>query len=358
METQSHIITQVIGSNAIISLNRSGALNALSFEMLQDITTILDSYAKNNSIKRVLITSNHPDVFCAGGDIKQVASMKGDLKWQSRYFETEYALNYKISTYKKPIIALVNGLALGGGVGISTHCTYVILGQNAKMGMPETSIGFFPDVGASYFLNKSPFPVALYMGLAGIQLAPHNLLKFRWATHYAGDLIHELEQQLMQTQTSTLDLLEQYAKQPEPILQIDQDLCETYLNLSNLNDFKNFLTNLFDENWELLISCEPSHRQNHILWLTDLRNNLINKSPTSLCLTFQLLSMNRQLNLKNALKNELNLAIACMQNHDFYEGVNRRLVLRDNNPIWSPAKIQDCTPIYLSTFFREQDLLL
>src|SRR3990167_3046442 len=154
-----------------IILNRPEAYNALNHEMILAITKQLQAWAQAKSIQAVLIHTTHEKAFCAGGDIKEIYKQgKTDLTSAIQFFADEYALNALIAHYPKPYIALLNGLTMGGGVGISVYASHRVSTERYLFAMPETGIGFFPDVGGSYFLSRCRDNAGIYLGLTGARL--------------------------------------------------------------------------------------------------------------------------------------------------------------------------------------------
>ena len=182
----NHIIAYQRDALGIIILNRPEALNATSYEMVLDINIALTAFEENKTVKHVAIRSNSDRAFCAGGDIRAAyaAMAVGNMDLCEMYFRAEYQLIHRLATFQKPIYAFINGLCLGGGMGISIHCTARIASENALFGMPETAIGFFPDVGAAYFYNQFNDPAeGMYLALTGNKFNRDHAIRNGMATH-------------------------------------------------------------------------------------------------------------------------------------------------------------------------------
>jgi len=168
----SHVTVEKRGRAGVIGLDRPKAMNALDLAMIEDIATALDKFESDQEIKRVVLRSNHDGAFCVGGDLRRIRelSLAGYYAEAEHFFQTEYALNLRIASYPKPFISLIDGMCMGGGLGLSMHGQFRIASEKAVFAMPETAIGFVPDVGASYFLPRMPHHAGHWMGLTGARL--------------------------------------------------------------------------------------------------------------------------------------------------------------------------------------------
>ena len=179
------IRTSVINQIGHIELNRPQALNSLSLEMIRTLTATLTNWKSVPEIKAVLIYSSSERAFCAGGDIRSLwESGRTDGAEACRFFRHEYRLNAAIAELPKPYVALLDGVTMGGGIGVSVHGSHRIVTEHAALAMPETLIGFFPDVGGSILLNNCPGEIGMYLGLTGARLNAADALYARFATHY------------------------------------------------------------------------------------------------------------------------------------------------------------------------------
>ena len=171
-DAEPEILQKVNGSVGHISLNRPTALNALTTHMVDHLYAILKEYETSPAISAVLIEHAGGKAFCAGGDVKAVVQMgqAGRVEDAMRFFKSEYRLNYKIATFQKPYVALLDGITMGGGAGISVHGSFRIATERSVFAMPECGIGLIPDIGASYFLSMLPKSIGMYLGLTGARL--------------------------------------------------------------------------------------------------------------------------------------------------------------------------------------------
>ncbi|MFI1488290.1 enoyl-CoA hydratase/isomerase family protein [Streptomyces sp. NPDC020747] len=168
-----------------ILLNRPKALNALTTDMVVAIDGALAGWERT-SLSAVVLASTSTKAFCAGGDIRTIRehSLAGDAEASERFFASEYRLNARIAEYPVPVVSLIDGLCMGGGLGLSVHGSFRVVTEGAVLAMPETGIGFFPDVGASYFLPRLPGAIGMYLGLTGHRLDAADALYTGLATHF------------------------------------------------------------------------------------------------------------------------------------------------------------------------------
>lgn len=322
------ILTHLKDSAAIITLNRPGKYNAVDLATILQISAFLNEIRDNPLVKKIILTSDHPKAFCAGGDISAAyeAMQNQDFEYGIDFFELEYRLIRQLATYTKPIISLVNGLCLGGGMGLSMHNRLRIVTQNAVLGMPETIIGFFPDVGASYRFAQFPKAWANFYGLTGYNIALKHALNWNMADYF-----------------------------------VHSDQLPSLLDALCLDDVHNdhqvieqFTSVLPDET----IFGEPWVEEVFTLPLPDILRTLQNypaaeaqktfqdlqmRSPLSLRVTAKLLEMVHFLSLEKSLVLDLILAKNFMHVPSFKEGIRAQVIDKDRNPKWqySMSEISD-----------------
>lgn len=176
-----------VGAAGVLVLDRPRALNALTLPMLQKMRAALDAWRHDDGVRAVVIESASDRAFCVGGDVRNIreAVLAGRVAEGRHFFAEEYALNRAIAEYPKPYVSLIDGLNLGGGLGVSVHGRVRVATERARFAMPETGIGFFPDIGASFFLSRLPRPLARFLGLTGLQINAADALHLGLATHTA-----------------------------------------------------------------------------------------------------------------------------------------------------------------------------
>lgn len=325
----SYIRTSVTGAVAEIVLDRPKALNALDQSMIDDMHAALIEWGDDDAIETVLVTSASPRAFCAGGDIRAIreSAVDGDAEAVTHYFASEYRLNQLIAEYPKPYIALIDGAAMGGGLGISVHGELRIVTENALIAMPETAIGFFPDVGATYFLPRLPEGVGLWLGLTGARIRGSDAVAVGLATHYVpAAQLGAVAQQIR----DGVDLIEVLADHREPVT--------TDLPLTKIASY-------FPADAEPVSILGGLRGAVGDEWAAEAADLMEAASPTSLDVTAALLAAGEQSSLAQCLERELHAAEQITPTNDFLEGVRAVLVDKDRNPSFDPATLDGVDPV-------------
>ncbi len=318
------IITSFQGVAAVITLNRPHRYNATDLATILQITELLNELRQNDRIKKIILTSDHPKAFCAGGDIRAAyeAMQSNKLAQVMRFFEAEYQLVYNLATYPKPVISLVNGLCFGGGMGLSMHNRLRIVTENATLGMPETVIGFFPDVGASYRFAQFPKAWANFYGLTGYNIPLSHALKWGIADCFVpATRLPELLTALCMDNDNDRQVIERF--------------------MSNAPDLPIFgqawVEEIFQKPWlELFEALQGCHDMQAQKTLHELQR----RSPLSLRVTAQLFEMAPLLDLKKALALDLVLAENFIDNPDFQEGIRAQVIDKDRQPKWCYSRLE------------------
>ncbi len=308
----------------LITLNRPNALNALSLDILDGLQATLLNWGRDEQIRAVIIRGAGGRAFCAGGDVRAAyeAHVSGDDEFAAELFRREYSVDYLVASFPKPFVALMDGIVLGGGCGISVHGSHRIVTETTMLAMPETGIGFFPDVGASVFLAKCPGRVGLYLGLTGDRLTAGDAV-------YAGLADAFLPQKQIEafiTQIiggSTPDqAVDEFCEKPgSSALALYQAEIDRCFGAPDLNSIVGSLEN----------DGGP--------WSEKCLDTLSKKSPFSLEITYKLLNNNENISISDSLITDYRICRHLLKMSDFYEGVRAVLVDRDNEPKWKPATI-------------------
>ena len=335
----------VAGAIGFIILDRPNKLNALSFEMLQSLFETLTKWQDDPQIKIVIIQGNGKG-FCAGGDIKGIYKNGiNNAKVMHNYFKLEYRLNSLIKNYEKPYIAIIDGVTMGGGLGISIHGDIIIGTENSLIAMPETGIGLFPDVGGSYFLSRLKNNVGLYMALTGARLKSDdacyiNLINVHIKSSQIDNIIREIFVTDLTLQKSELvenikSLINKYslscntAKLKQSLLEIET--CFTPTTLDNI------FHNLDKTNSD---------------WGQETKNILRAKSPTSLQVTLEQIKRGGELEFTECMQMEYDIVQTFLITPDLYEGIRAVLIDKDNSPKWDPKDIKEVTDEAVNKFFE------
>lgn len=340
------IENKIQGNIGCITLNRPKSMNALSLNMIRDIVQLLKRWQADSSIKAVIIEGAGDKAFCAGGDVRAIydAQRNGDCGTCDAFFREEYTLNSYIYFYPKPYIAFIDGLAMGGGLGIAVNGSHRIVTERALLAMPETGIGFFPDVGATNFLTRVYSHVGLYLGLTGTFLKAQDALWFGLASHYVPSSALPALKEDLEKGGEVEDVLAHYAQQPE-----DNGYLETYQDSIESHFKKDSLVEILES-----LAEDPSPFGQNTL------NTMKAKSPTSLAVTFRQLKKPPR-SFIEGMKQEFRLSQRMVINPDFMEGVRAVLVDKDRLPIWNPSTIEDLRAENIDAFFAplgEKELIL
>ena len=321
---------EIQGQAGIIVLDRPKARNALTLEMVEAMTGALNEFLHDDDVTSVVVKSTVEGTFCAGGDVRAVSAARalGDHDTADRFFECEFALNALIASFPKPYVAFIDGNCFGGGMGISIHGLHRILGSKAVLAMPETAIGYFPDVGASYFLNRMQPALARFVGLTGYPLSVGDALFTGLATAYVPSQAHVQMEAGLKAGTPFARLLVDLAEDPgESRLARHMDIVEHCFSRGSVREIMETLDGQRgDFAVEALAKLEYA-------------------APSSLQETIALLQRCAGLPLSECLQVELDLAKRMTRAHDFSEGIRALLLDKDRNPRWSTCgeeRVHEC----------------
>ncbi len=311
------------GPVAYLRLNRPKALHALNLPMCEAITAALADWRADTAIEAIILDHAEGRGFCAGGDIRMLAdSGAGDGSDARAFFATEYRMNHRLFTYAKPIVAVMDGITMGGGVGIALPCRYRVATENTKLAMPETGIGLFPDVGGGWYLSRLPGRIGQYLALTGHRLNGAECLALGLATHYlTADRLDEAKTRIAadpQAIDATLDALA--APAPDAPLLAHRDAID---RLFAADDLETILAALDADGGD---------------WAQVQRTTLATRSPQAMKVSLKLLLDGAQMpTFEDEMRQEYAVAIHVVQRPDFAEGVRALIVDKDNAPRWNPA---------------------
>lgn len=301
------VLFEDIGNKGLITLNRPRALNALNLSMIEKIYPVLKVWEKEKLL--VIVKGAGGKAFCAGGDVRAVteAGLKGNSKVGQDFFRKEYITNGLIGSYSIPYIAFIDGIVMGGGVGLSIHGKYRVATEKTLFAMPETQIGLFPDVGGSYFLPRLSGRLGYFLALTGHRLKGVDVLKAGIATHYCeSSKLTELEKALLDS-SKTEDIknaLNEFNTPPN-----EEFSLLPYMDKIN----KCFAPGSVED---ILERLEKDRSQ----WALDTLKLLNRMSPTSLKIAVRELDLGKQMSLQECLQMEYRLAYNCLANNEFFEG--------------------------------------
>lgn len=334
-EMDAEVLLEVKNKVGLITLNRPKALNALNLNMIRKIYPVLQKWEADPGVNLVVIKGTGGRAFCAGGDVRAVAEagQRGD-DLTKMFFKEEYALNYAIGTLKTPYVALINGITMGGGVGLSVHGHFRVATEKTLFAMPETAIGLFPDVGGGYALSRMKGKLGIFLALTGHRLKGYDVKHAGVATHFVtSEKLADLESSLLSLPSDpdihmVSKLLDDYDKE-----------CSDENKEFSLEKFTHQINSCFDKpTMEDIISALEEDGREWALQQIEVLNKM---SPTSMKITLRQLQEGSKLNLAECLKMEYRLSQRFMEGNDFYEGIRAVLVDKDNSPKWNPSSLAD-----------------
>jgi len=311
---------RISGRAGRITLTRPKALNALSYDMCMAIDTALCNWRDDDDVDLVVIDAESDKAFCAGGDIAELyhRGQEGDYEYGRQFWRDEYRLNALISEYPKPVVSLMQGFTMGGGVGIGCHGSHRIVCETTQISMPECSIGLVPDVGGCYILSKAPDHLGAFLGLTGYRLGAHDAIYTGFADSFISqelwpDLIDELQDS---GRTAPIDRNAQPAPEGKlaPVLNEIND----YFGHQTLDQIRNSL------------------RQSGSEFSTKILGTLSRNAPISMACTLEILRHlgTSALTIRAALEMEYRFTSRAMEHGDLLEGIRAQIIDKDRNPQW------------------------
>ncbi|MDP9013525.1 MAG: enoyl-CoA hydratase/isomerase family protein [Pseudomonadota bacterium] len=344
------ILCEVRNHVAIITLNRPAALNALSYPMIVGLRAHLSRCAGDSGIRAILLQGAGEKAFCAGGDVRALyQSFKESGTLHREFFIAEYALDYLLYSYPKPYVVVMDGITMGGGMGLAQASPLRIVGERTRIAMPEVGLGLIPDVGASYFLSRLPGSLGTYIALSGSQIRGADAVYARLADVYLApsavdSLVADLAA-LKWTGDSAVDVRTVvHARSapglPVPSLSVLRPAIDLHFSHGSV---AGILTSLDQES-------RPEYRD----WAGQTATLIRTRSPTMLFVTLRQLQLGRSLPLGSCFRMELGMVEQCFEQGDFIEGVRALLIDRDNAPRWSPSRLEDVTDASVDAFFRDR----
>lgn len=330
---ESSVLFRIEGKAGVITLNRPKALNALDLEMIRQIRQTLLQWRTDPKIEFIVVEGVGEKAFCAGGDIRSVyeARLRDDWAYMEDIFREEYEMNYVIGTYPKPYISLIQGYCMGGGMGLSIHGSHRIVTDDTVMAMPEAGIGFFTDVGASYFLNQCPGKIGIFMGITGEKIKAEDCLYTGLGTHYVPqDQWSSLKKNILSAAkvSEALAVINSFHKMPPKSakgegLEHHRELIDTIFSAQSMEEINERL--------------EKNQTPQGSAWLKKIDT----QSPLSMKVILALLQKTKETSLKKCLMTEFRVGQHFMGKYDFFEGVRALLIDKDNRPQWQPRQFRD-----------------
>lgn len=342
IRSEEELVVSRQGALGVFVLNRPKVLNSLSLTMVREMEAALDRFEADASIRAIWMIGAGDRAFCAGGDIRALydAGKAGDSLPET-FWREEYLLDDRISRFAKPILSVMNGITMGGGVGLAGHASHRIVIERTRFAMPEAGIGFFPDVGASYLLTRKADGFGTYIALTGANCGPAETIRSGIADHFVPEgALERLKSDLsaLGTDAGHKDVSTLIAAHAaEPASTLDEEQRATIERAFTRDSMDAILLALVADGSDFALST---------------RQTLLSKSPTSLKVTLELYRQGRDANdLRSCLEREFAVTAGMIAGHDFYEGVRAAIIDKDRNPRWSPADLSGVTPEMVADYF-------
>ncbi len=343
MSEDREILFERRGGVGFVLLNRPRALNALGLSLIEAFDARLEAWATDPAVKAVVVRGAGERAFCAGGDVRSIweggRSVGGPA---SQLFRREYMLIRRIKVLAKPYIALIDGIAMGGGVGVCVHGSHRVATERTTIALPETQIGLFPDVGSAHFLPRLPGALGLYLGLTGARLKAADALAAGLADRYVESAkLPELE--------AALAAADWFGGPAQAVASATIDLFAGDPGAPALAERRAAVERCFgqDSVAAILAALEAEGGD----WAERTLETLGACSPTSLKVTFEQLRRGRMLGFDEAMVMEFRLSQAFLARHDFHEGIRAIVIEKDNAPKWRPDTLAEVTPDLVEAHF-------
>ncbi len=348
------LLTEIKNNVGIITLNSERSLNSLNLPMATALTDVLEEWKANENIVCVFLQGAGEKAFCAGGDVRQmhdaiVEQRKIDATKVPQkcldFFTKEYQLDYDIHMYPKPIVVWGSGIVMGGGMGLLVGASHRIVTEKSKLAMPEVTIGLYPDVGATYFLNRMPSAYGVYLGVTGTRLDGADALFLDLADYYIPSTEKETiiealvnadwTQDHQTTISSILDTIAEKTIVPMSQAKEHQAFIKEFESAKTIQEFRN-----------TLLSYEGKDE-----WIEGGLKTFTAGSPSSAHVIFRQIHSNKNISLADVFRSELNMSSQCSIHPDFAEGVRALLIDKDQSPKWQPATFEEVTPEWVDSYF-------
>ena len=345
---QDDILFSVHGQVGLVEMNRPKALNALSYDMAVALRQALAAWAADDGVTHVVLASSQPRAFCAGGDVRDLHAVaaRGDFDRMPVHFGAEYGAHLAVYEFPKPVIALADGIVMGGGAGLLQCSTHMIVTEKSRFAMPESAIGLFPDAGASVFLGRCPRDIALLLGLTGRIIGAADCLMLGLAEAMVpSDSIGDLRAALLTCDVSAIDdVIGRFRADP---------------GMPPLQAHRAALRHIFagDDLAAMRDRADDLARVKADSFAEDVHAALAAKCPTSMHVFKRLLDMaDGVADIAAALRLDYHLAIRMTKRADFQEGVRAVLIDKTQDVAWQPARLEDVTPAMIDAIFDHQGL--
>jgi len=336
MAKEPEILLDRRGTAGIVTLNRPAALNAVTRAMVRTLREALEGWRHDGAVSRVILMAAGGRAFSAGGDLRHIyeAGRAGRQEESIAFWREEYFLNAMIKHYPKPYVALIDGIVMGGGVGVSVHGSHRIAGDRFEFAMPEVGIGFFPDVGATWFLPRLPGEIGTYCALTGARLKAADALAAGIATHrVASARFAELVEALcgaVSVDATLAAFAEPREREPGPVMAHRTAIDRIFA----AGSVEEILARL---------DAEAATASSDARWAGEVAAMIRTKAPLSLKIALAQMRRGRNWSFEECMRAEFRVVSRVAYGHDFYEGIRAVIIDKDNRPRWRPPTLADAT---------------
>ncbi|WP_151705441.1 enoyl-CoA hydratase/isomerase family protein [Nitrincola alkalilacustris] len=336
-----------------ICLNAERSLNALTLEMIDLIQPQLDRWQQDERVVAVFLDSAGSKAFCAGGDVVNLyRSIKGDgdPDFPEAFFTREYRLDYTLHTYSKPVICWASGIVMGGGMGLMNGCSHRVVTETSHLAMPEVTIGLYPDVGGSWFLNRMPGRSGLFLGLTGNPINAPDALYLGLADRALRSDMRDGFLQRLQTLSWNGDaggLISQVLRE------LEQEAAASFAEMpAPIREHEALIRQITDHDTVQGMVAALSALESDDKWVLRAKRAITHGSPLSIVMIHEQLKRSRHLSLKEVFQQELILSVQCCRHEEFAEGVRALLVDKDNQPNWVFSSLDKVEPEFVAGLFK------
>ncbi|MEE6175913.1 enoyl-CoA hydratase/isomerase family protein [Mycobacterium sp. 050134] len=336
-ERSDEVLTRVAGNVGLITLNRPKAINSLNQPMVDALRDVLARWADDDAVRTVLLTGAGDRGLCAGGDVVAIYhSARKDGVEARRFWRDEYLLDDQIGRFPKPFVAVMDGIVMGGGVGVSAHAGVRVVTDRSKVGMPEVGIGFVPDVGGAFLLARAPGELGLHAALTGAPFSGADAIAMRFADHYVPhDRLEAFTRSIVDDGVEAA--LADHAVEPPPSELVGQrDWIDECYSAETVTD---------------IVARLRNHQKGGgpAQAAADL---IATRSPTAVSVALEAVRRAAKLDtLEDVLVQDYRVSSASVHSHDLIEGIRAQLIDKDRNPKWSPATLTQITPADVDAYF-------
>lgn len=333
------ILTRVANGIGYLTLNRPKAINSLNHGMVTGLRAVLTEWEQDSAISAVVLSGAGERGLCAGGDVVAIYhSARADGIQARRFWYDEYLMNAQIGRFPKPYVALMDGIVMGGGVGVGAHANTRVVTDTSKVAMPEVGIGFIPDVGGAYLLSRAPGLLGLHAALTGAPFSGADAIALRFADHFVPhDKVESLRTAI--AEDGVEQAIAAHAVEPPA---------------SNLAAQRDWIDECYaGETVAEIVAALRGHDAGPANEAADL---IATRSPIALSVTLEAVRRAAKLGtLEDVLAQDYRVSSASLRSHDLVEGIRAQLVDKDRNPKWSPASLAQVTPAEVESYFAPVD---